>query len=222
MVYGSSFFLFEPKQVWLVKDGQTIFMKRIFLFIFLSCNTLTAYSQTKLISHKSHSGSSANFKKALKENLFTIGESNFGMAPQRHVRNSKLDTVKLLSSNVAIMITSESCRWEDYDGRDRSNESVWSAGSDTVYDHPVFNAKNSLPEIKSKLKHEYFFANSIDSVVFIGFDGKYATVAPKQAHTPIVKKEKPIQEDEFIPRKRPSIFVIILLSLFTTLFRSPF
>lgn len=197
-------------------------MRHLLLFFFLLCINFLTFSQTKMISHKSHSGSSVNFKKALKENLFTIGESNFGMAPQRHVRNSKLDTVKLLSSNVAIMITSESCHWEEYDGRDRSTESVWSAGTDTVYDHPVFNAKNSLPEIKSKLKREYFFANSIDSVVFIGFDGKYATVDPKKAHTPIVKKEKPVQEDEFLPRKRPSIFVIILLSLFTTLFRSPF
>lgn len=174
-----------------------------------------------MIAHKSHSGSSRNFKKAIHKNLFNIGESNFGMAPQRHVRNSNLDTVKLLSPHVAVMITSESCYWEDYGGRDKSNAQLWSAGTDTVLDHPVFNGKNSLKTVKATLKEEYFFNNSIDSVVFIGFDGNYAE------HKPIVKKE-PLVINEIDKGKnsdnvkRPSLFMIIILSLFSSIFRSPF
>lgn len=198
-------------------------MKYSFQIIFLFFLNGSIFSQTKLIAHKSHSGSSVNFKKSIKGNLFHIGESNFGMAPQRHVRNSSLDTVKLLSPNVAVMVTSENCHWEDFDGRDRSKSELWSAGSDTVYDHPVFNAKNSIPEMKTKLKREYYFANSIDSVVFIGFDGNYVTVKQKPQTFPELKTNEPSQkEDEFTKRKRPSIFMIIILSLFTTIFRTPF
>lgn len=222
MVKRSSFF-FEPYFNWYVRVGQTTIMKNIFLIISLTFSSITILSQTKLISHKSHSGSSQNFKKSINGNLFNIGASNFGMAPQRFVRNSSLDTVKLLSPNVAIMITSETCRWEDYDSRGTSTSELWSAGTDTVYDHPVFNSKNSIPEMKMKLKREYYFANAIDSVVFIGFDGNYAKIEKKKQNSEELKThEVRNHEDDFSKRKRPSLFIVILFSLFTTIFRTPF
>ncbi len=179
-----------------------------------------SFGQTKMISHKSHSGSAINFKKAISINSVDIGNSNFGIAPERFVRNSKLDTVKLLSPNVAVMITSESCYSEDYNGGDRSSAEIWSAGTDTILDHPVFNGKNSLNTIKSTLKNNYYFDNSIDKVVFIGFDGKYALSNPKAANEPRLNKEeigKNTQE-----KNRPSYFMIILLSLLSTVFRGQF
>lgn len=182
--------------------------------------SLTA--QTKLIAHKSHSGSAANFSKALNKNLFNIGESNFGMAPQRHVRNSNLDTVKLLSPTVAVMVTSESCYWEDYGGGDRSNGQLWSAGTDTVYDHPVFNRKNTVQDIKKKLKQEYFFQNPVDSIVFIGFDGNYATAQSK----PDAQEQKELtdrQESHAYNKhgKRRPYFLIIILSILSSIFSRP-
>lgn len=194
-----------------------------FFFLVIS----SGFCQTKMISHKSHSGSSKTFSRALKNNLFNMGESNFGMAPQRMIRNSNLDTVKLLSPHVAVMFTSESCQWEDYEGDNRSSSELWSAGIDTVFDHPVFNSKNTLTEIKSKLKSEYYFSNSIDSVVFIGFEGNYAIATPKTS-APIKVNPHAISEIENETNngtnngKKPSIFMIIILSLFSSIFRMPF
>ncbi len=181
-----------------------------------------SFGQTKMISHKSHSGSNTTFSNSIKMNLFNIGESNFGMAPERFVRNSNLDTVKLLSPHVAVMITSETCFREDY-SRNKSSMELWSAGSDTVFDHPVFNSKNSLDQIKTKLKNEYYFSNSIDNVVFIGFEGKYATVDTKNQnsieteHSKIIEKNKELKEN-----KRPSLFMLLLFSILSILFKTPF
>lgn len=196
-------------------------MKTSFFFLFMFLATASV-AQTKLISHKSHSGSSASFKKALSANLFNIGNSNFGMAPERFVRNSKLDTVKLLSPQVAVMVTSESCHYEDYNGRPSSNAGLWSAGTDTVYDHPLFNKKNSVQEIKRGLKNDYYFANNIDDVVFIGFDGKYATVSAKE---PNEEEEEIDDREKYAFRKngsRRSYFMIVLISLLSTVFHTPF
>jgi hypothetical protein len=183
---------------------------------------INSFGQTKMISHKSHSGSNITFSNSIKMNLFNIGESNFGMAPERFVRNSNLDTVKLLSPHVAVMITSETCFREDY-SRNKSSMELWSAGSDTVFDHPVFNSKNSLDQIKTKLKNEYYFSNSIDNVVFIGFEGKYATVDTKNQnsieteHSKIIEKNKELKEN-----KRPSLFMLLLFSILSILFKTPF
>ena len=180
-----------------------------------------SFGQTKMISHKSHSGSNTTFSNSIKMNLFNIGESNFGMAPERFVRNSNLDTVKLLSPHVAVMITSETCFREDY-SRNKSSMELWSAGSDTVFDHPVFNSKNSLDQIKTKLKNEYYFSNSIDNVVFIGFEGKYATVDAKN-HNSIETEHKLIEKNKYPQEnKRPSLFMLLLFSILSILFKTPF
>ena len=192
----------------------------VIIALFIALNSQLSFGQTKMISHKSHSGSSINFKKSLSLNSLDIGNSNFGIAPQRYIRNSKLDTVKLLSPHVAVMITSESCYSEDYDGGDRSSAGIWSAGTDTVIDHPVFNGKNTLKTIKSTLKNEYYFHNSIDNVVFIGFEGEYAIHNPKAINEP--KSNMGNIENDSNRKNRPSYFMIILLSLLSTVFRGQF
>jgi len=195
-------------------------MKTSLIILYVLAATISV-AQTKLISHKSHSGSNAEFKKTIIGKLFTIEQSNFGQAPQRFVRNSKLDTIKLLSPQVAVMVTSESCHYEDYNGRPESDPSLWSAGTDTVYDHPLFNKKNTVEEIKRGLKNDYYFTNNVNNVVFIGFDGKYATV-----NTPKVKEEEPEDDNEkYAFRKngtRRSYFMIIIISLLSTVFTNPF
>lgn len=192
-------------------------MKQLFIFF----SIFTAYAvnaQTKVIAHKSHSGKS--------KTLFSnpIGTSNFGMAPQRFVRNSKLDSVILISDKVAIMVTSEHCYTEDYDGRDKSSINLWSAGKDTVYEHEVFNSSKSVEEIRKMLKADYFFANPVESIVFIGFDGNYPLVKT----APIVKEKQikneiQLEEEEKVPtRKKDSFFTMFILSLLSMIFRSPF
>lgn len=186
---------------------------------------LDGISQTRLISHKSHSGSNKKFEMVMKENLFNNKASNFGMAPQRFVRNSNLDSVILVSENVAVMVTSESCHWEDYGRGKPSKGELWSAGRDTVYSHPVFTAKNSIKTIKQTLKEEYYFANSIDSVVFIGFDGNYAVnkPLPKNENPKADKRVIDTEKDLIEYRKRkPNLFMLVVLSIFSALFKSSF
>lgn len=203
-------------------------MKTFTLLFALVASTFT-FGQTRLINHKSHSGSRSNFTRSLSVSLFDKGESNFGQAPERHVRNSKLDSVILLSKNVAVMVTSESCHYEDYNGRNPSKPHLWSAGKDTVYEHEVFNSGKSVEEIKKILKNEYYFANSIDDVVFLGFDGKYVHEKEKIKEETTIVQNEPVQlaekkqkreRENCTPRKKPdSMFTLFLLSLLSVLFR---
>jgi hypothetical protein len=197
-----------------------------FLFSLIFLNSSVSQSQTRLIAHKSHSGSNRTFARALENSKSPILLSNFGMAPERFVRNSNLDSVILLSNNRAIMVTSETCNWEEFDGRDKSAKQLWSAGRDTVYDHPVFTSKNSLSEIKSTLKDEYFFANPINSVVFIGFDSDFqkevSTLRPSKT-TELAPKSNTETVSDTTTKKRPkSLFLIFILSIFNAIFNHKF
>ncbi|MES2799042.1 MAG: hypothetical protein V4638_03435 [Bacteroidota bacterium] len=139
-------------------------MKQLLLFSFLGIFSL-GFGQTKMIFHKSHSGSNSNFFAGIKHS-----NSNFGMAPTRMVRNSKLDSVILLDDHIAVMITSEQCTEFDFGSSRPHPNSLWSAGKDTVYNHPLFNRTNSIAEIQKTLKEEYFFTNDISTVQLIGFE----------------------------------------------------
>ena len=189
---------------------------KILLSIGLLLYSFISFGQTRLINHKSHSGKSTDF---LKTHLTSI--SNFGMAPQRMVRNSKLDSLILIDEKTVIMITSESCHFEEYDGSDKSVSKLWKAGRDTVIEHDVFNGKNSTEEIRKIIKQKYFFANPADSIVFIGFDEPKQQELPKQASPKIhpKKKRKTEEEDRSSDQKRPSYITIILFSIISLMTR---
>lgn len=176
------------------------------------------FSQTRVIHHKSHSGKSKNFIST----GFT-SNSNFGMSPQRIVRNSKLDSLILIDEKTVIMVTSETCHMEEFDRSDKSTTHIWKAGRDTVYQHDLFNGKNSVEDIRETVRKRYFFANPAESIVFIGFEadkqGKQPTF-PTQATTENskkVKKKKTIQEP--IEKTRPSYITLILMSIISILTR---
>ncbi len=201
-------------------------MKHYFLFFCLYFFGTMAWSQTKLIAHKSHSGSAKSFKYSLHSKAFNKGESNFGQAPQRMVRNSRLDTVRLLPDARVVMITSESCYWEDYGGRPESNPELWSAGKDTLNGHPLFNAEHTPMEIRKTLKEEYYFTNSPTSVVLIGFDEPKEEVAetPKLDESPLKVKKKIIKSEEpqQPAQKGPSLFFMIVMTLLSSILRLPY
>jgi hypothetical protein len=142
-------------------------LTNLFLFV-----TVISVAQTKLISHKSHSGSTENFRVSFENELFDIGNSNLGEAPDRFERNAKLDTVVYISKQKAIMITSEHCVSANRYDHKIIKKTIWKAGKDTVYNHVLFSKKHSLDSIKKVLKEEYNFKNDIENVVFIGFDNK--------------------------------------------------
>ena len=131
----------------------------------LSLLPADARSQTKLIFHKSHSGSGESFRLAYGNADFDLENSNLGMAPERTVRTAALDSLILISDTMAVMVTSAVCR------RPRQQtESKWRAGKDTVYHHPLFSKKNSTAFIKSYLHEFYHFQNHVDSIIIINGD----------------------------------------------------
>lgn len=148
------------------------------LFIVFNVNSI---AQTKLIHHKSHSGSLISFKMAYKKNLFDIGESNFGMAPISIVKNAELDSLIFLNDSTTIMVTSEYCEDSfrpnkppkrprsspDYNYLDTDTSTFWRPGKVIVQNHPDFNRKNPVDSIKKKLREKYYFVNAPESVVFI-------------------------------------------------------
>lgn len=146
-------------------------MKKILINLFLVATPI-CFAQTKLISHKSHSGSTEDFRVSFEKELFDIGNSNLGAAPDRFERNAKLDTVIYVSKQKAIMITSEHCVSANRYDHKIIKKSIWRAGKDTVYNHVLFSKNHSLDSIKKVLKEEYNFKNDIENVVFIGFDNK--------------------------------------------------
>ena len=144
-------------------------MKKYILVSFLFFG-LVAQSQTKIIAHKSHSGSVKNFSKAYKNNLFDINRSNFGGPFIQPV--FYLDTVIAVNDSTTILKT-KSPNFCSIKGTDvqKSDPSNYTYRSETVYNHPLFIRNNTVKSIKSSTRNEYFYdySNSINEVVFIGF-----------------------------------------------------
>lgn len=147
-------------------------MKALLAIIVLIC-TGTSFAQTKLIFHKSHSGSGASFVKTINSNY-----SSFGKAPVREVKKAMLDSVIYLTDTSAVMVTSEYCTRtnvyspEEAEGTPKAKYrgNLWHAGRDTVYNHPLFSRKHALDSIKMVVATEYYFRNNIDSTQFVGYD----------------------------------------------------
>ena len=152
----------------MVKNKTYIFV----ILLILLDGTQMIYSQTKLIAHKSHSGNTNSFHRAMKYSIFNLEASNFGEAPSPFVNTAQLDTLKYVSDSVAVMITSN-CRKNRFT---KKTDSLWTPGKDTIYNHPLFSKKNALDSIKRVLRETYYFENSIDSVVFIGYNNTIKTL----------------------------------------------
>jgi hypothetical protein len=177
--------------------------KRLLLILLFPVINTTA--QTKVIAHKSHSGNSHNFSKAYQHNLFDMRSSNFGEAPQPEIKRARLDSVIFVNDTCQIMVTTETCTdrfggnaiTKDWNTTTNSwqkalevskdkKTSVWKAGRDTVYNHYLFAHHESLEWIKERIKKDFYFANSIDSTVFEG----YNNAKPYEEVNPFIKVNK--------------------------------
>ena len=149
---------------------------RLGLLLFLLL-PFSSFCQTKTIFYKRHYIGYTSSKSFLS----TIDESNsnFGMAPERWVRNSKLEKVKFLNDSTAVMFTEDECL-ETF-----SNHSErWRAGADTVVHHPVFASGIPVDSMRQILKTDFFFANNMDEVEFEGDNQRFETTKtrkPKRA-----------------------------------------
>lgn len=147
---------------------------KIIYSLFALITSITSFSQTKLIAFKSHSGGTENFTKAVSEDLFDANFSNLGAAPQKFVKDARLDSVIILNDNEAILVTSSSDKLVPKDRRD--SRKVWTPGREIV-NKPLFSKKN-IDSVKQVLKRDYFFVNDVDSVVFVEYDKKNKTYKP--------------------------------------------
>lgn len=141
---------------------KTFFLAATALFLL----TTAGFSQTKKIAYKSHSGSAGNFSIALSNELFDNG-SNFGMAPNPEIKNAQLDSVIFVSDSLVYLVTSEYC---SYRSMPKSKPRLWQAGREVAYNHPLFSKKHSLDSIRKVIRQYYHFENSIDKVIFVGYD----------------------------------------------------
>ncbi|OBW42750.1 hypothetical protein AB670_00834 [Chryseobacterium sp. MOF25P] len=177
-----------------------------FALVFSSCQI---FSQTKLISYKSHSGDMKYFEKSIVENSFNTNYSNLGMAPQRYVTNSKLDSVIIIDDKKSVIITSNYCKI-----RGNSNPEKWKPGRDTVYNHPVFSQEN-VEAVKKELKRDYNFQNDLDSTVFLKYDKKtkeYKLITSKKViKTAELKSFKSEEEIMYLLVLSIAVFVSVFI-----------
>lgn len=132
--------------------------------------------QTEFIAHQSHSGSRAQFKRALANPSFDDG-SSFGL-PVRPItirplhsqsdnliKRISLDSVIFISHREAVMV----CSWEDEKNRSHG----WFApGRTHHYEDSLLSKKHSLDSIKQVLKTTHKWGDKIDKTVFVGYDNK--------------------------------------------------
>lgn len=84
-----------------------LFDMKILILQFWIVFCVFGYSQTKLISHKSHSGSNENFRIAFENNLFDIENSNFGEMRYDVVDVNITDSVVKISENKIVVFSTE-------------------------------------------------------------------------------------------------------------------
>ena len=165
-------------------------IKQLTLLLLLAGTTQVLSAQTKMIAHKSHSGSSANFARVTPGGLFDDDGSNYGQAPEPTIRTAQLDSVIWLSDSLVVMITSEFCK-RQYQPKPR----LWRAGRDTLVNHPLYSGGFSLAEIKNRLRENYYFQNPVEQVIFIGFK-EPQPIPPQQVPPPQKRQQQGQQQNQ--------------------------
>lgn len=123
-------------------------MKINILLLFLFA-TVLCEAQTKVIAHKSHSGSRQSFSKAYQNNLFDINRSNFGHPGFRSV--VLLDTIIAVNDSLTVlkMRESNSCHSVLVDYKELS-DSDFKSKTDTLINHEWLHKNN--PKVLRELK----------------------------------------------------------------------
>lgn len=118
------------------------------------------------------------FEKSIAEDSYNTNYSNLGVAPERYVVNSKLDSVIIIDNKKSVIVTSVFCK-----NRRTSNTEKWKPGRDTVYNHAIFSSQN-IDSVKNVLRRNYNFENNLDSTVFLKYDKEtkqYKPLSSKKA-----------------------------------------
>lgn len=136
------------------------------LTFFAACLfSIAGFGQTKLISHRSHSGSNAHFRTAIENNLFDIGNSNFGLVVEF---KDRVDTVIMKSNNSIIVLRK---RTRIVNGEIRTT--TFTRDTLTKSTAPVLFEANSMDSLKVQVESMFKPAVLDSATLFIGFDKKF-------------------------------------------------
>lgn len=155
-------------------------MKILILFTMLLC-CFDFSAQTKIIAHKSHSGTKTSFNKAYRHNLFDINHSNFGEPGNQTI--IIIDSIIAVDASVTLIKNRISAVCHPF-GTDYKTlqPSDFVSRTDTVINHDLFRDKNALETIKYQLPSNFWFVNPVEEIKFIGFTNglKFANQSIKQ------------------------------------------
>lgn len=127
----------------------------LILLLGIACG-VAASAQTRMIAHKSHSGSMENYKAGQEAGWSDVENSNFGL-----YTIDFLDTVIRVNDTSTVLVRSSHLgSWK---------RAPISQCRDTVYNHPQYTGK-SVEKMKSGMKKNPAYDNHVDSVKFIGFE----------------------------------------------------
>ncbi len=143
-------------------------MNRIILFLGLVLFSFNLDAQTKLIHHKGHSGSKASFKSALSEPIWGLSASNFGEPPWWDAMED-IDSVICINPNMAVVVKQVFCL--DSTTFVRSEEAC-QLKRDTLMNHPLLSQQHDLDNVKLRLRGYFDFKNSMETIVFVGYDNE--------------------------------------------------
>lgn len=174
----------------------------LFMIVFASF----ASSQTKLISHKSHSGSDEAFAVAIENELFDIEYSNFGM-PTRTENFVKLDSVICLSEDKIIRYSREYTQRYHLGKIEKCNkDELTKILKDTIIIKPKSSKQGlTVKEVQANLDSLKIYNNNLNETIYKGFDKK-------------AKKKKSILSlFTNFPNIPNSFFLIVILSFLSVL-----
>lgn len=144
---------------------------KLIIFLILLFPALPSFCQTKVIAHKSHSGSKKTFSSVYKGNLHNSRYSNYGLPGNRNI--FLLDTVFAISDKEILLKYRESniCYgyFTDYTTLKPSD---FEKKSIRIKDNEVLNSKSTIQQVIDygvASGTSLWFNNPIDKVIFIGF-----------------------------------------------------
>ncbi len=145
-------------------------IKCIFFTCFFCLLVLTIAAQTKSIAYKSHSGSAANFLKAMTTDPLLFNDAGFGLPS--HKDYHFIRKVIFLKPGDAVFVSSI------YQGDFLTMRDTQFVRDmyDTLRNQPLFYNPHVLDSIKLVLKQRFKFDNSFDEADFIGFDNKVGKI----------------------------------------------
>ena len=148
-------------------------MKTFLIFTLISFSSVV-FSQTKIIAHKSHSGSSKHFSKLLKKKGSSATHGNFGLPGNQNI--ILLDSVVAVNDSITVLKIRESNVCYPYfetPNYKKLDASDFKFKTDTLVNNSIWNKNNTETFIRnaegSRRELRIWFENPFSEVVLIGF-----------------------------------------------------